>query len=1153
MKNYSLFLACLFFLVPEIKAQVMIEADHPDIIYWGRVDHNNPKAPAFEFSGVTVRAEFSGTSVSATLQDYALHGPATTNYYHVVIDGVVLDKIEALAGTHTYALASGLEPGWHLLELVKLTEASVGRSAFHGLQLEAGQSLRPVSNEPVCEIEFIGNSITCGYGNEVSIPADPNTGFTSVNENNYKAWGYLTARNLGMRYKAVAYSGRGMYRNNTGSSEGTLPKIYDRIFPDAAAGALWNHARSHPNVIVINLGTNDFAQDPDMPLDADLYKSTYVTFVERLKSLHPDAVIICATGVMMSDYYPVGAQHWTRIRAYVKDVVTTLTSDGMENVHYFEMDPQTAPYGEDWHPDAATHMEMADKLTRFINSLSVECTEDTEPGGLDYSIANWLDDKKAAVALTFDDWTAGHPAIVVPELRDRDMHATFFLTVQSWNTINWSQVAQAAANGDEIANHSKTHRDLTTLSAADKADEIRGAKAVIDQRQDLKAITFAYPFGSHNSAVIDSVRASGHIGARGVQPPSGNYGYHFASSDDDYYKIRTFSIDNTVTIQQYEQQLDNILSGGGLLTYLYHSVFNEGVSDNSYAMIHQDDLRKQLDLVKSREGRLWISTFAQAIQYHKEKKSAVLTELAAPFEEGDTWKLLLTDDLPDELYNQALTLKVRLPDGVTNILQVVQNQKAIPFSINEGILQFNAVPDGGEIIVHVSGCAVPAVKWLSDQRATFCAPGAAIIQVQHEAGNVYEWYLNGTLLENRNHDTLHTEQAGVYDIKITRNNCGVLSSTIGKSIEVILTGACGEPRARFAANRDPALIHQTIRLTNLSENADEHTSYVWIFEEQILLVDEGAYVSEYTGPGPLNIQFQTAGKKSIRLVATGIVRNDTASLELSLLDKVGCLMNELFDDPELESYLGGWNNYTMNINEGALKVEVPDENPNEWYAFSVPFRDEKGTTLMDFSNFVNKPVVKLWVKATDTVSLKVSMIDASGIVTDGSEISARGHLDITTVYQYFEIDFSGLFFNQWDTKDLDSSRIASLDFRINSGYESFPFVNSFGQRIDKPFAGTLYLAWLGVNDDCESPDPDSLPITTSIKVSAQARDLNAYPVPSDGLVFLSPADNDTGWTVSTVTGQLLLSGNGPVVDIHRLAKGVYLLRAGDAVKKIIKK
>jgi hypothetical protein len=38
-------------------------------------------------------------------------------------------------------------------------------------------------------------------------------------------------------------------------------------------------------------------------------------------------------------------------------------------VHYLAFTPQTAPYGEDWHPSAATHEAMATRLTEFIRSL----------------------------------------------------------------------------------------------------------------------------------------------------------------------------------------------------------------------------------------------------------------------------------------------------------------------------------------------------------------------------------------------------------------------------------------------------------------------------------------------------------------------------------------------------------------------------------------------------------------------------------------------------------------------------------------------------------------------------------------------------------------------------------------------------------------
>src|SRR5690554_1850406 len=102
------------------------------------------------------------------------------------------------------------------------------------------------------EIEFIGNSITCGYGNESS-QNPPKSGFTSVNENNYMAWGAIAARELQAQYSCVAYSGRGLYQNNDGSTAGTLPKIYDQVIADNAT-VTWDNTRYVPDIIVINLG-----------------------------------------------------------------------------------------------------------------------------------------------------------------------------------------------------------------------------------------------------------------------------------------------------------------------------------------------------------------------------------------------------------------------------------------------------------------------------------------------------------------------------------------------------------------------------------------------------------------------------------------------------------------------------------------------------------------------------------------------------------------------------------------------------------------------------------------------------------------------------------------------------------------------------------
>ncbi|MBO9699064.1 MAG: polysaccharide deacetylase family protein [Sporocytophaga sp.] len=320
---------------------------------------------------------------------------------------------------------------------------------------------------------------------------------------------------------------------------------------------------------------------------------------------------------------------------------------------------------------------------------------------LEYSISNWLDDKRAAVVLTFDDWSPGHPAIVIPELKKRKINATFFIT-NVLGTPDWNIVKNACDDGNEIANHTKSHLDLTKLSGDQKKNEIKDSKNNFGEKlKGGKILTFAYPFGRYDQVVIDSVRNSGHIAARGVQLSSGNYTYNFAPTEDDYYRILTYGMNSTITIAQFNSQIENIIKGGGLLTYLYHSIYNNTVIDNSYAQIHQNDLAMQLDTLLSRKNDVWICTFAQAIQYHREKKTAILTEVSKPFAGGNIWKVNLSDELNDNLYFQALTVKVKVPDKINKISSIYQNGKKLSFNISSGYLMFNAIPDGGEIIINI--------------------------------------------------------------------------------------------------------------------------------------------------------------------------------------------------------------------------------------------------------------------------------------------------------------------------------------------------------------------------------------------------------------------------------------------------------------------
>jgi hypothetical protein len=352
-----------------------IPANDPYFQYTGRIDFTNPKKPTFSYPGVSVKANFQGTTLTAIIKDYGSGSATTTNYFNVIIDGGTPIVLKTNNTDTLYTISTSLSDTDHTFELIKRTESSVGKCDFRGLKLGSGKALLSPSSRPTIRFEFIGDSYTCGYGNEVNIPqgGNPNTGFHSVNENNYNAWGAIATRSMNAEYVCTAASGRGLYRNNTGSTSGTIPSVYDQIITDQSS-PVWDHNNYIPNVIVMHLGTNDFYPvSQGSAIDSAAFVSTYINFINKLRGYYPAACIICAVPNGLSDYYPEGANNYTHAKNFIKSIVDFMHTQGDNKVYNFIMTKQGTQgeaYGEDYHPSLQTHQIMASDLVTFVNTLT---------------------------------------------------------------------------------------------------------------------------------------------------------------------------------------------------------------------------------------------------------------------------------------------------------------------------------------------------------------------------------------------------------------------------------------------------------------------------------------------------------------------------------------------------------------------------------------------------------------------------------------------------------------------------------------------------------------------------------------------------------------------------------------------------------------
>jgi lysophospholipase L1-like esterase len=328
-----------------------ISADDTNIRYSGRIDDSNAKAVVFAYSGARVRMAFEGESIGAYIDD--LH---KKNSLVVYIDGERRKKlsIEGIGGY--YRLAEGLNVGAHTIELVKATEGNIGNLRFNGFELsEDGQSL-PWSTQETRRIEFIGDSITCGYGIEA---IDENQGFKAEEENFCDTYAYHVVKSLNADYLIVARSGIGMLRNYNGPYEGSsdnMPAIYDRSLFKSELPK-WDHTRFTPDVVCINLCTNDFSTTGP---DIEKFESNYTQFVQRIQRQYPEAKIVLLLGPMTND---------PEIRTILERIANQ-TQSASKSVSFFEMSAHGKyGFGAHYHPSKKQAAVNGSELTAYLRQL----------------------------------------------------------------------------------------------------------------------------------------------------------------------------------------------------------------------------------------------------------------------------------------------------------------------------------------------------------------------------------------------------------------------------------------------------------------------------------------------------------------------------------------------------------------------------------------------------------------------------------------------------------------------------------------------------------------------------------------------------------------------------------------------------------------
>lgn len=356
----------------EIKTQTF-RASEDNVKVIGRTYFNESEERWLTNTASGVEFTFIGNQASVTIMGDSVASQAdqSNNQARIAIyvnDELVVDDMvdEAM---HTYDFYDNTSIALVTVRIIKLSESANATVGIGDISVTGYKDSYGPTKTKTHKIEFIGDSITCGYGID---DENINGGYKNSTENGSKTYAYKTAQNLDADYSIVSVSGIGVISGYTTAgninSASTMPQYYDNIgYSWASFGDFtspkeleWDFSKFQPDVVVINLGTNDSSYVAGDAARQQEFVNGYVDFLKIIREKNPNAAIFCTLGIMGADLYP-------QIQQAAKDY-TAQTGD--TNITCMQFDNQLMSDGicVDWHPSETTNTKAAAKLTDYIKS-----------------------------------------------------------------------------------------------------------------------------------------------------------------------------------------------------------------------------------------------------------------------------------------------------------------------------------------------------------------------------------------------------------------------------------------------------------------------------------------------------------------------------------------------------------------------------------------------------------------------------------------------------------------------------------------------------------------------------------------------------------------------------------------------------------------
>lgn len=252
------------------------------------------------------------------------------------------------------------------ISVVKLSE-SMYSSMGLGKIITCDGKIQP-AKEKKLKIEFIGDSITSGFGIDEK---RQNASFSTKTENFAKTYAYLTAKTLNADYSAVSFAGYGVvsgYTTGGRREDTTIFRYYENALTNCKAidsnlAENWQFTAFVPNIVVINLGSNDSTYCVTSTRRKE-FIDEYKRLIELVRSKYENAYILCILGDVNNSLYP---SIQTAVDEYSQD-----TADSKISCEKIEFNMDENDIVIEGHPGEMSNKSAAYDLVKIINKILID-------------------------------------------------------------------------------------------------------------------------------------------------------------------------------------------------------------------------------------------------------------------------------------------------------------------------------------------------------------------------------------------------------------------------------------------------------------------------------------------------------------------------------------------------------------------------------------------------------------------------------------------------------------------------------------------------------------------------------------------------------------------------------------------------------------